>query len=85
MSSPQPTVDKKSCDAETEPSVGCGEGTVDRLNEAQRYQWQVRNVYGQFKTAMSVTRKLRSQGIVARARQRGDGNSVVEVRDGQPG
>jgi len=33
--SSQPTVDKNSCDAEIEPSVGCDEGTVDRLlNEA---------------------------------------------------
>lgn len=61
------------------------EGTDSSLNEAPQEQWKVRHVYGQFKTAMSVTRKLRSQGIVARARQRADGNCVVEVHDGQPG
>ncbi len=36
MPSSQPTVDKISCDAEIEPSVGCEEGTNDRLNEAPR-------------------------------------------------
>ena len=36
MSSTQPTVDKISVDPESKPSVGCVEGTVDRLNEAQR-------------------------------------------------
>lgn len=38
MPSSQPTVDKISCDTESKPSVGCDEGTVDRLNEAPQYE-----------------------------------------------
>ena len=81
-STPSPS-DKINLGSGFKPQRDGVEGTVDSsLNEAPRKQWKVRNVYGQFKTAMSVTRKLRSQGIVARARQRADGNCVVEVRNG---
>ena len=83
MPSAESPSDKIHSVAEVMPQRDSTEGISDSsLNEAPRKQWKVRNVYGQFKTAMSVTRKLRSQGIVARARQRADGNCVVEVRNG---
>jgi hypothetical protein len=41
--------------------------------------WEILYIYGTFKTAMSVTRKLRSEGKKVRAREQGNGNCVVEI------